>query len=751
MHGLSISQKLIAIICALMILVVGGLSVHSYVNQHQELAEDLLGKARIYGILMAEQASSAVAFSDRETARELLDSFVVDPEVAAVRLYDGEGRVLFSTGEVSSWADKATRATGLRVFDTGPRVASVAPIITPEGPRGTLIIELYTDELRREQGEVMIVATIAGLAAIAIGALAAWWIARRFASRIRAIARAATRVAAGDLEQELVVDPSRDEIGLLASAFNKMLAQLRQLIARIQELAQQEKAQLETLVQERTAQLELRNLEMRQIFDQVDQGLLIVDRDGALAEQRSASVERLLGPAPEPQNLLAYVRQFAPAVADWFELMWMALDDGMLPLDIALAQLPGHFEVGGRHLELSYKPFADGGGKLRVLVVITDATAAVERQRSERDERETATLMTRLLRDRRGSMAFLTEVTNLVARLHLPEASDAELRRTLHTIKGSCASEQLGSLAELAHEIETLAEDDLRAARARTGELAERWRAVTSPIRVLIEASRDRVDVRQQDLEMLEEAIDRIAPHPELAKMVAGWRDELVVLRFERFAAHATQLAAKLGKSPVEVKVEVDPELRLPEEHWAPFWAAFLHPLNNAVDHGLLPPEERASRGRPEVGRLRLGARVVADQLTIELQDDGGGISWDKVAASARRMGLPAETPADLTEAIFSDGLSTRDEVTMSSGRGVGMAALHQVVTELGGRIAIDSSPEHGTTLCFTWPYQAVAEEASEKSAPAATVEPGESADPAGSAQRTEPRDPPRAAPWAAS
>ena len=102
-----------------------------------------------------------------------------------------------------------------------------------------------------------------------------------------------------------------------------------------------------------------------------------------------------------------------------------------------------------------------------------------------------------------------------------------------------------------------------------------------------------------------------------------------------------------------------------------------------------MPPAERA---RAEPGRI-----------VIEIHDDGAGIDWAQVAASAHRLGLAAETAAELTEALFHDGLSTRSEVTMSSGRGVGMAALRQIVAATGGDLELHSSPTTGTTLRFTW------------------------------------------------
>ena len=71
-------------------------------------------------------------------------------------------------------------------------------------------------------------------------------------------------------------------------------------------------------------------------------------------------------------------------------------------------------------------------------------------------------------------------------------------------------------------------------------------------------------------------------------------------------------------------------------------------------------------------------------------------------------MGLPSETQADLQEALFADGLSTREFATETSGRGVGMSSLKEATVSLGGRIEIESVPQQGTTMRFIFPHTAM-------------------------------------------
>jgi two-component system chemotaxis sensor kinase CheA len=157
----------------------------------------------------------------------------------------------------------------------------------------------------------------------------------------------------------------------------------------------------------------------------------------------------------------------------------------------------------------------------------------------------------------------------------------------------------------------------------------------------------------------------------------------------------------------VEVRVESN-GLRLPNDAFAGFWAAAVHAVRNAVDHGLETKEERVASGKEAPPTLTFSAELQDDSLVIAMCDDGRGIDWTKIAAKAKEAGLPCTTQDDLVEALFSDGVSTAADVTDVSGRGVGMAALREACVSLGGRIAVESERGLGTEMSFRFPASVV-------------------------------------------
>jgi signal transduction histidine kinase len=114
---------------------------------------------------------------------------------------------------------------------------------------------------------------ILGVSGSVVMALLLMFLTRRLTLPVNDLANGARRVTQGQLDHAVPVR-SRDELGLLAQAFNRMIARLRQALADLeQEIAERKRAEdelrrhrdhLEELVTERTARLEAANTELSQ-------------------------------------------------------------------------------------------------------------------------------------------------------------------------------------------------------------------------------------------------------------------------------------------------------------------------------------------------------------------------------------------------------------------------------------------------------------------------------------------------------
>ena len=119
-----------------------------------------------------------------------------------------------------------------------------------------------------------------------------------------------------------------------------------------------------------------------------------------------------------------------------------------------------------------------------------------------------------------------------------------------------------------------------------------------------------------------------------------------------------------------------------------------VHLIRNSLDHGIESPSDRKSENKEETGKIVIRSEIIlGGKLVITYEDDGAGLNVARIRDIGIKKGLISDTdnlqPKDIAELIFHEGFSTRSQVTSISGRGVGMNAVRNFLTESGGAINI--------------------------------------------------------------
>ncbi|MDY6936965.1 MAG: response regulator [Cyanobacteriota bacterium] len=135
------------------------------------------------------------------------------------------------------------------------------------------------------------------------------------------------------------------------------------------------------------------------------------------------------------------------------------------------------------------------------------------------------------------------------------------------------------------------------------------------------------------------------------------------------------------------------------------------HVLNNALDHGIEKPAERAILDKSETAQIFLGAKTEGSEVVITFADDGRGIDIEQIYQIATDRGLcPPSIPMNqlprerILDFIFQPGFSTATTVSDISGRGVGMDIVRTQVQQLRGTIDVETLPGRGTTFTIRLP-----------------------------------------------
>ena len=440
------------------------------------------------------------------------------------------------------------------------------------------------------------------------------------------------------------------------------------------------------------------NRDMRLVLDNVDQAFITVTRDGAMGAMQSSIAQRWFGEAGAGDTLYTWLARTDASSAEWLRVGLEQAFDGFLPVEVALAQVKSHFSAAGRHYQLSYRPIQGRSEELHaVLVIVSDATERVHAERAELAQRELMTFFSHVVRDRNGVLQFFEEATQIVAQLHEPQPSTLRL---VHTLKGNAGLFGLTSVMQACHHTESAAQAEQRLPTSdELAELRAVWQDAAARVRPLLADDADPVNVSEQDLLAIEQAVLSGVSAQDLMAMLRALRHDRASQILGRMAEQAQALAKRMGVCEVRTQVQ-DGGLRFDPAHWAKVWSAMVHVVRNAVDHGGQAPDVRTALGKPAALNLRFEARWELDgPLVVAVSDDGPGIDWERVRQRAAERGLPCATSEELHEALFADGLSTRDEVSAVSGRGVGLGALREACTAIGAEVRLRSERGIGTRV----------------------------------------------------
>lgn len=501
---------------------------------------------------------------------------------------------------------------------------------------------------------------------------------------------------ATELEDRLVLDDSEPEAQRVAQALNGFLDSL--WLKQFQLAAKQE--MLERVV-------EIRTKEVHEILDNVSSGFLIVLEDETVLDNFSRSCRQIFGREDIKGRKISELMQLSEGARAHFSACYAQVFEDCLPVEVTLDQVPTDFTIGGHSYRLQAAPILGSQGQVtKVFLTINDTTELKEAEA----ENALRLALLEIVRQKDSFREFLFE-TSQAFRAVQQRPSEAALRSLLHTIKGNLGCYGLHDIAALVHTLEEarelswadaqLIEDTLKKFLRVHRELLgfDYPESVRAPRSVEI----------GRLMPLLAELAGEDSPRRRRATVEAfveelKWVPAGVLLAPLRSVVE--RVAERLGKS-VKLELEGSPTLVDPET-MGPVLSSLVHLVRNSLDHGLEAPHERG--GKPPTGRISVRCWATEERWEVRIEDDGRGIDAEALGRAAVRAGtisfdqLQAMSEQERLWLVFGEGISTKEEVTAISGRGVGAGAVLKAVLAAGGTVAVGSVLGQGTSFQLSVP-----------------------------------------------
>jgi len=482
---------------------------------------------------------------------------------------------------------------------------------------------------------------------------------------------------------------------------------------------------LESIVRIRTAEIQDLNVLMKALLDSLNQAFFVFDAKGVCAPLFSKACVDILDMAPNGQNIWD-VLKIQPSKVDGFRNWLHTVFSEMLPFEDLKPLGPDKIPHAIKTISLEYFPIRNEQNQIEKIVCVgSDVTDLVAAQTQAVNDREKVQSILKMIQNKKELRLFLLETKTQLKTLDsefkklkvdITHNRDAILR-VLHTIKGGAATFSYNHLKETAHHLEEkmIPQDPPLAISTEVIDLKniiemESLSIInfyTNVFGELAPKDDENIQLTQSDLE----AIFRFQKMDDVRNFI----EEKIYFQpvknlVSQFPVVIEKTAQLLGKSisPLVIKNDTTP---VPIKAFDSFFNSFVHVLRNSIDHGIETPKIRNTVGKSLNGNVSLEFSLVTQKnkkcLQIKFRDDGQGVNPARIRAKLiqKKIAHAHLSDNEVIYYIFNPSFSTRDEVTETSGRGVGLDAVKYEVDALGGTITINTELGHYTEFVFVLPY----------------------------------------------
>jgi len=393
------------------------------------------------------------------------------------------------------------------------------------------------------------------------------------------------------------------------------------------------------------------------------------------------------------------------AVEDYFDMVFDRTFDAQTLHDInPLSELCYVSPLGARKMfNCEFVTVEMGKGETVILATIYDITANVQlRERLQREEKKRQEEMSNLFEllqvNPSTFESFQEDMEDEFGRIDKTLSNSSlskheilvEVYQAIHAIKSNAVTLGLNSFGSKVHELES---------KIKTLRNLEEDVPFDDMLHLTIE-----IEKLAQEKDDFKEILNQISSFKIEGETLAKSSETIFL---ESLSKAADKVAADMEKKVRFVAADIDRDAltngprRLMKE-------VLMQLVRNSVAHGLEPPGERVSKGKNEMGIIRLSIKRADNNIHIKLADDGRGFDFDKIRERAISLNLIDKEEANnsnkLINAIFASGFSTAEDEGIHAGRGIGLSLVKDWVYNARGTIKLQTEAGKGTVFNIFFP-----------------------------------------------
>lgn len=395
--------------------------------------------------------------------------------------------------------------------------------------------------------------------------------------------------------------------------------------------------------------------------------------------------------------------------------------------EMFLSLLPKEEIVENKSIKIEYKNLK----KNRYMVILSDITNAKNLKSKLSDQYQIQKMIVAVASDKNDFIELKDDFERFIS--NISNLSDAtsftiirDILRELHTFKGIFAQKEMLHITtyilEVEKKIRNLCADENIISILIKADLQNIFQKDLAIIKstlgddFLTSAKSINVDIDSiDDIESSLLSFNKTLSTNEQKKLndiltkVQKLKHESLKHMLTPFISHVKQLSSILEKEIYPLEIKGDENIKI-DSRFKPFIKSLVHIFNNSADHGIEDIETRISLGKDEVGSIKCSFEIISNMLIIQISDDGAGIDTKELSLSAIEKALITKEEIELMsqedkcKLIFKDKLSTKEDISMVSGVGIGMGVIKDNLEKLNAKCSIKNNLGSGISFTFYIP-----------------------------------------------